>query len=108
MGEKYVVIHADNCSEQNKNNAMIQYLTWRVINGLHNQIKYCFIVAGYTKFSPDSFFGLIKLKLQKSEVQNLADLVQIIHNSTIRGYNTAQTIYENGIQKVFFINGLNI
>ena len=54
---------------------MIQYLTWRVINKLHNQIKYCFMVADHTKFSPDSFFDLIKLKLQKSEVQNLADLV---------------------------------
>ena len=33
------------------------------------------MVADHTKFSPDSFFDLIKLKLQKSEVQNLADLV---------------------------------
>jgi hypothetical protein len=67
LGEKCLIIHADNCSGQNKNNAMIQYLTWRVINGFHDQIKYCFMVAGHTKFSPDEFFGLIKLKLRNSE-----------------------------------------
>jgi hypothetical protein len=102
LGEKNVIIHADNCSGQNKNNAMIQYLVWRVMSGLHNRIKYCFMVAGHTKFSPDGFFGLIKLKLRKSEVQNLSDLVHVIHDSTIGGYNTAQTVCEDGIQKVFF------
>ena len=60
------------------------------------------MIAGHTKFSPDGFFGLIKLKMRKSEVQNLADLVQVIHNSTIGGYNKVQTMYENGTQKVFF------
>ena len=102
-GEKRLVIHADNCSGQNKNNAMIQYLTWRVMCGFHDQIKYCFMVAGHTKFSPDGFFGLIKLKLRNSEVQDLADLVQVVHNSTIGGFNTAQTIYDSdGNQQVYF------
>ena len=103
LGEKRLIIHADNCSGQNKNNAMIQYLTWRVINNLHDQIKYCFMVAGHTKFSPDGFFGLIKLKLRHSEVQDLSDLVQVIHDSTTGGFNTAQTIYDsNRVQKVHF------
>ncbi|PKK55738.1 hypothetical protein RhiirC2_801631 [Rhizophagus irregularis] len=91
LGEKNVIIHADNCSGQNKNNAMIQYLVWRVISGLHNRIKYCFIVAGHTKFSPDGFFGLIKLKLRKSEVQNLSDLVHVIHDSTFGGITNSTT-----------------
>ncbi len=82
---------------------MIQYLTWRVMNGYHDQIKYCFMVAGHTKFSPDGFFGLIKLKMRNSEVQDLSDLVKVVHNSTVGGFNTAQTIYDsNGFQKVRF------
>uniref|UniRef100_U9TR14 DUF7869 domain-containing protein n=1 Tax=Rhizophagus irregularis (strain DAOM 181602 / DAOM 197198 / MUCL 43194) TaxID=747089 RepID=U9TR14_RHIID len=93
LGEKYLIVHADNCSGQNKNNAMIQYLTWRVMNGLHDRIKYCFMVAGHTKFSPDGFFGLIKLKMRVSEVQDLSDMVEVVHNSTTGGFNTAQTIY---------------
>ncbi|CAG8734178.1 11968_t:CDS:2, partial [Rhizophagus irregularis] len=103
LGEKYLIVHADNCSGQNKNNAMIQYLTWRVMNGLHDRIKYCFMVAGHTKFSPDGFFGLIKLKMRVSEVQDLSDMVEVVHNSTTGGFNTAQTIYGlGGNQKVLF------
>ena len=103
LEEKRLVIHADNCSGQNKNNAMIAYLTWRVLTGLHDSITYCFMVAGHTKFSPDGFFGLIKLLLRKSEVDNLEDLVKVVQNSTPGGYNIAQTIFDNnGNQIVHF------
>ena len=57
---------------------MIAYLAWRVLTGLYDNITYCFIVAEHTKFSPDRFFGLIKLLLQKSEVDNLEDLIKVI------------------------------
>lgn len=102
LGEEEIIIHADNCSGQNKNNAMIQYLAWRVLTGKHKRITYSFMVAGHTKFSPDGFFGLLKLKLKNSEVDNLEDLVNVIESST-NGYNIAQTIYdENDERKVFF------
>lgn len=102
LGEEEIIIHADNCSGQNKNNAMIQYLAWRVLTGKHKRITYSFMVAGHTKFSPDGFFGLFKLKLKNSEVDDLEDLVNVIVSST-NGYNVAQTIYdENDERKVFF------
>jgi len=104
LGEEEIIIHADNCSGQNKNNAMIQYLAWRVLTGKHKRITYSFMVAGHTKFSPDGFFGLFKLKLKNSEVDDLEDLVNVVESST-NGYNNAQTIYdENGERKVFFHN----
>ena len=78
LREKNLVIHADNCSGQNKNNAMIAYLAWRVLTGLYDSITYCFIVVEHTKFSPDRFFGLIKLLLRKSKADNLDDLVKIV------------------------------
>ena len=102
LGEEEIVIHADNCSGQNKNNAMIQYLAWRVLTGKHKRITYSFMVSGHTKFSPDGFFGLFKLKLKNSEVDDLEDLVKVVESSTNGGYNNAQTIYENGERKVFF------
>ncbi|GES92034.1 hypothetical protein GLOIN_2v1777628 [Rhizophagus clarus] len=105
MGETELVIHADNCARQNKNNAMIMYLAWRVACGLHTKITYSFIVAGHTKFSPNRFFGLFKLKLQKSDVDNLDDLVNVVENSTLGGYNQAQTIFnKNGDHVVHFYN----
>jgi len=105
MGETNLVIHADNCAGQNKNNAMIMYLAWRVACGLHTKITYSFMVAGHTKFSPDGFFGLLKLKLRKSEVDNLNDLVNVVKHSTLGGYNQAQTIFDkNGDRVVHFYN----
>ncbi|PKK73235.1 hypothetical protein RhiirC2_709772, partial [Rhizophagus irregularis] len=85
LGETKLVIHADNCAGQNKNNAMIMYLAWRIACGLHTQITYSFMVAGHTKFSPDGFFGLLKLKLRKSEVDNLDDLIEVVETSTTGG-----------------------
>ena len=70
--------------------------------GKHKRITYSFMVAGHTKFSPDGFFGLFKLKLKNSEVDDLEDLVKVVESST-NGYNNAQTIYDgNGERKVFF------
>ena len=58
---------------------------WRIENGLHNKITYSFMVAGHTKFSPDGFFGLFKLKLRNSEVENLEDLVKVVEKSSLKG-----------------------
>ena len=52
------------------------------------------MVAGHIKFSPDGFFGLLKLKLRKSEVDNLDDLVKVVENSTIGGFNKTQTVFD--------------
>jgi hypothetical protein len=81
------------------------YLAWRVACGLHTKITYSFMVAGHTKFSPDGFFGLLKLKLRKSEIDNLDDLVDIVNNSTLGGYNQAKTIFDkNNNRIVHFYN----
>ncbi len=81
---------------------MIQYLAWRVLIDKHKRITYSFMVPGHTKFSPDGFFGLFKLKLKNSEVDDLEDLVKVVNSST-KGYNIAQTIFdETRERKVFF------
>ncbi|XP_052268303.1 uncharacterized protein LOC127869685 [Dreissena polymorpha] len=59
-GERNVVLHMDNCSGQNKNNAVIGYGMWRVLTGLHDSIEFSTMEAGHTKFSPDWHFGLWK------------------------------------------------
>ena len=63
--EKYGVdecdvhLHADNCSGQNKNSCMMQYLMWRVLTGRHKNITLSFLLTGHTKFSCDWCFGLV-------------------------------------------------
>ena len=53
LGEAKLHLHADNCSGQNKNLYVMQYLTWRVLSGLNKQITLSFLVVGHTKFSLD-------------------------------------------------------
>uniref|UniRef100_A0A1X7VGP1 Uncharacterized protein n=1 Tax=Amphimedon queenslandica TaxID=400682 RepID=A0A1X7VGP1_AMPQE len=46
--------HADNCTGQNKNNTVIQYLLWRVVtglNGLNASISISFLPVGHKIFS---------------------------------------------------------
>ena len=43
LGETTVILHADNCCGQNKNNTMMQYLMWRAMTGLHHSITISFL-----------------------------------------------------------------
>ena len=43
-----VQLHADNCVGQNKNNANIHYLMWRVMTGKHKEAHLSFMLIGHT------------------------------------------------------------
>ena len=60
------------------------------------------MVVGHIKFSPDSFFGLFKLKLRKAEVDNLDDLIQVVKDSTVSKYNLAQTVFDKEGKRIVF------
>ena len=90
LGEMTVSLHADNCSGQNKNNAMVQYLMWRVMTGLHHTIDLHFMITGHSNFSPDACFGLIKRKFRKTDVSSLDDLAQVVEQSA--ECNTCQLV----------------
>uniref|UniRef100_A0A7M5XGV4 DUF7869 domain-containing protein n=2 Tax=Clytia hemisphaerica TaxID=252671 RepID=A0A7M5XGV4_9CNID len=81
MGEKDAYLHADNCSGQNKNNAFVWYLMWRIINGYHESIEYSFMVAGHTKFSCDRCFGSFKKQLRKTRVSSLYEIADVCSKS---------------------------
>ena len=53
LEESDLILHADNCSGQNKNRYMMQYLVWRVMVGLNGSISVSFLIVGHTKFAPD-------------------------------------------------------
>ena len=97
LGESKASLHADNCSGQNKNNTMVQYLMWRVLTGLQQSISLHFMIAGHTKFSPDACFGLIKRKFRQTDVSSLDDLAHLVEKST--ACNTCQLV---GVQVVSY------
>ena len=103
-----VHLHADNCVGQNKNNYVMQvnltanklyirvykftnntrtfvlcqqYLLWRVLVSLHEEITISFLPVGHTKFAPDWCFGLLKRKFRKSVVNCLDDFVKVVETS---------------------------
>ena len=82
LGEKVVQLTADNCVAQNKNNAFLQYLMYRVLTGLHDRIELSFMVVGHTKFAPDGYFGLIKKKYRRSNVYTYDQMANVIETST--------------------------
>ncbi len=90
LGEDHAMLTADNCVGQNKNNALMHYLMYRVMTGKHQSIHLSFMLVGHTKFSPDGYFGLIKKRYRRSKVYTYDHLVDVIELSTIGGYNRCQ------------------
>jgi hypothetical protein len=84
---------ADNCAGQNKNNAMMQYLMWRVMKGLHRKITISFLVVGHTKFSPDWCFGLLKRLYRRTNITCLEDICSTVEKSAV--CNKAQLVAES-------------
>lgn len=104
LGEEHALLTADNCIGQNKNNALIQYLIYRVIKGRHKSITLSFMLVGHTKFAPDGYFGLIKKRYRRSKVytyyEHLADVVNL---STTGAFNICQRYRDKqGVEVVKF------
>jgi hypothetical protein len=59
---------------------------------LHNKISLNFLIAGHTKFSPDWCFGLIKQRLRKTRVNTLAEIADVVRQSTVTGVNVPQLV----------------
>ena len=74
LGETVVHLHADNCSGQNKNQYMMQYLAWRVLSQKH-KITLSFLPVGHTKFSRMPDLGCL------SGSGCLEDIVQVVGSS---------------------------
>ncbi len=90
LGEDHALLTADNCVGQNKNNAVLQYLMYRVLTGKHKFINLSFMLVGHTKFSPDGYFGLIKKRYRHSKVYTYDHLVEAVNASTPGGFNKCQ------------------
>lgn len=95
LGERHLLLTADNCTGQNKNNAVLHYLLYRTITGLHAKIDWSFMLVGHTKFSPDAYFGLLKKQYRRSRIYTYRQLIDIINSSTVKGCNVCHPYREN-------------
>ena len=76
IGEKEMHLHADNCAGENKNSSMMWYLA------VHTTVSMHFMLAGYTKFTSDWWFGLIERKLRRTRVSSLEDVAGAVETSS--------------------------
>ena len=57
------------------------YLMWRVLTGLHGEIKISFLIVCHTKFAPDWCFGLFKRLYKRTEITSLDDIAEVVERS---------------------------
>ena len=82
LGETECHLHADNCARENKNNALLQYLAWRVWTGHHEVITLSFLLTGHTKFGPDWCYGLFKQHALDCRVDCLEDIAKAARDAS--------------------------
>ena len=80
LGEKYVYLHAGNCAGQNKNNAVIEYLMWRVLTGRHTDVTYSFLVVGHTKFLAGAS-AYFKRLFKRTRVSSMGEIANVVERS---------------------------
>ena len=49
--------------------------------GLSDSITLSFMIVGHTKFSPDSWFGLLKQVFRRKYVQSVQEMADVVSNS---------------------------
>ena len=92
LGENEAYLHANNYVGQNKNNAVMQYMMWRIMTGRHKRIRLSFLVVGHTKFSPDWCFRLFKRLYRRTNITCLNDIKDTVEKSAV--CNTVQLVAE--------------
>ena len=68
----------------------MQYLAWRVMVGLNDNITMSFLIVGHTNFSPNWCFGLLKRAFRRTRVGCLDDIARVVENSA--NVNHAQLV----------------
>ena len=61
----------------------MNYLMWRCLTGLHEEIKISFLLVGHTKFAPDWCFGLLKQCFRQTKIGDLDDIANCVSWSSI-------------------------
>ncbi|EGZ08417.1 hypothetical protein PHYSODRAFT_527763 [Phytophthora sojae] len=94
-GKKKLVVYADNCGGQNKNNLVIKFLLAQVHMGVLERVDYKFFVKGHTKYSCDRGFGHIRKFLVRQDCWTLDHVVDAVKNSATLN----RTVHISPLQK---------
>ncbi len=76
-----LILHADNCSDQNKNRYTLWFLCWLVCMRYFETVELRFLVARHTKKVCDGVFGHIKREYRRKSVLVPCDMNKLIEDS---------------------------
>ena len=65
LGEAEVVLNADNCVGQNKNQFMISYLCWRILSGTYTRRSHSIFLSWDTQW-----YGILEFNVPPWDTQN--------------------------------------
>lgn len=77
-GRRRAVIHADNAAAQNKSKHWIRYGIYLIATGRFDSVEIYYMLAGHTKFEPDSLFGRCKRHLWEADSMTPADVKRVL------------------------------
>ena len=83
---RILLIHADSCAGQNKNQYVFNYIIILVFLGVKDEIMMSFMIPGHTKFPPDGYFGNAKRKFFEMDASVVTDVQHAFesrHNSSL-------------------------
>ncbi len=72
-----VLVFLDNATSTNKNRYLFSWDMEKVEQGQLDYIRFCFMVAGHTKFTPDRLFAQIANSYNKEDVFTMSELQAI-------------------------------
>lgn len=85
---KRLIIFADNCAAQNKNNTVLRSLQHLVdTSKVCSSVELHFLLTGHTKFSPDRLFGVFKLKYASMNIDCFSDVLNCVEISSSKKCN---------------------
>ncbi|ETN03153.1 hypothetical protein PPTG_16124 [Phytophthora nicotianae INRA-310] len=80
-GKKHLMVYADNCSGQNKNNHVIKFFLAQVQRGTFERVDYKFFVKGHTKNSCDRGFGHIRKHISRSDCWTMDHVISAVKDA---------------------------
>eukprot|EP00835_Amoeboradix_gromovi_P003631 NODE_248_length_12985_cov_0.286357.p6 type:complete len:203 gc:universal NODE_248_length_12985_cov_0.286357:11564-10956(-) len=80
---RHLVLHADNCVGQNKNNTMLKVFMWLCLMEYCETIEFKFMIKGHTKFAPDGNFGHIKRAYAVTSSSTLEQVKSCIQDASV-------------------------
>jgi hypothetical protein len=79
---KVLIVYADNCGGQNKNNVVLKFLLSLAHTGRFEEVRYHFLVKGHTKNACDRGFGWVRKHVMRQDCWTVDQLAAAVEQAS--------------------------